>query len=447
MLAGDVMSTLVAGVLTIEGDNSANDVELVRGPGFGEYELVGNNTGITGRVLINDPFSLIVVDLKGGSDTFTINGPSQTDQILIPSDVRIVNSDGMNTNNILNAQVNGNIDVEKIAGASESNFNVVGSTVIGTTTLDNAGGGPFNGDSKTTITGDSILQNDLTITNSDGEDIFVMFASEVDGGISISNGDGDTRTVFGVTEDPIVYGNVTVTNGAGTDVFIMNDTQVWGDVSVINGEGNTSTTVEASDIGIGAPSGSSGDFEIDNGKGFDKFLWTGSNTRDDLDINNHGNGDTVAPPTMDKFGSETDIVDARIGNDLNLVSDNGFDAVHLDNVEVTDDVATDFHLFDGGSVVMLVNSTIQEDFHLETGEGRDHVVLDNTTIGGDCNMDLFGGIDAVDILRGSRLLGATDLDGGDNIDMFTRQLGPAEEAVEIAFLDFENLEVDLFILE
>ena len=53
-------------------------------------------------------------------------------------------------------------------------------------------------------------------------------------------------------------------------------------------------------------------------------------------------------------------------------------------------------------------------------------------------MDLFGGIDAVDILRGSRLLGATDLDGGDNIDMFTRQLGPAEEAVEIAFPGFRE---------
>jgi len=447
MLAGDVMTTLVGGVLTITGDDSANDVSLVRGPGFGEYLIEGNDTNIMGKVLINDPFMQIIVDLQGGSDTFTIEGPSQTDQILIPSDIQINNSDGMNTNNIINAQVNGNIDVDKIAGASESNFNVVGSTIIGSVHLDNAGGGPFNGDSKTTITGDSVLQNDLTIINNDGEDIFVIVSSEVDGDIDISNGNGDTRSIFGVTEDPIVYGDIDITNMVGTDTLIMNDTHVWGNVNVNNGEGNTSTTVEVSNFGIGAPSGNTGDFEIDNGKGFDKFLWTDSDTRDDLEINNHGNGDGHDPPVMDKFGSETDIMDSRIGNDLEIESDNGFDSINLNNVEIVDDFNSTFELHDGGSLVMLVDSTVQEGFTLETGEGRDHIIFDNTTVGGDVVIDLFGGVDTVEVLRGSRLLGATDLDGGDDIDMFIRQLGPPSEAVDIAFLEFENLEVDSFILE
>ena len=448
MLAGDVMTELVGGVLTITGDDSANDVSLVRGPGFGEYEIQGDDTNIMGKVLIDDPFMQIIVDLQGGSDTFTIEGPGPKDQILIPSDIEIRNSDGHNINNLLNAQINGDVLVTKIAGASESHLNVVGTTIIGDTTLD---AGAFNGDSKTSITGDSILQGDLDITNNNGEDIFVLFTAEIDGDVTISNGDGDTRSIFGVTEDPIVFGDIFITNGEGTDVAIFNDTHVWGDTNIVNGPGNTSTTVEASNFGLGAPIGDAGDFEIDNGKGFDKMLWTESNTRDDLDINNHGNGDTDDPPTMDKFGSETDIMDARIGDDLHLVGDNGFDAVTLNKVEGADGIESLFNLYDGGSIVTLTDSNIAERFTLTTGNGRDHLVFDNTTIGGDVDVMLGKGIDTVEVLRGSRLLGSTSLNGGDamdedDVDFFVRQLGPGPEAVEIAFLDFENFEVDEFIL-
>ena len=288
MLAGDVMTELVGGVLTITGDDSGNIVSLVQGPGFGEYEIQGDNTNIMGKVLINDPFMQIIVDLQGGSDTFSILGPSPTDQILIPSDLEILNSDGFNTNNFTNVQINGDVMVTKVAGASESHLNVVGTTIIGDTTLD---ADTFNGDSKTSITGNSILQGDLDITNNDGEDIFVLFTADIDGDVTISNGDGDTRSIFGVTEDPIVFGDIFITNGEGTDVTIFNDTHVWGDTNIVNGPGNTSTTVEVSNFGLGAPVGDGGDFEIDNGKGFDKMLWTGSNTRDDLNINNHGNDD------------------------------------------------------------------------------------------------------------------------------------------------------------
>jgi hypothetical protein len=443
LLAGVVNVVYAFPVITITGDASGNTVEITAGTNVGEYRITGIDTTINGPAVVVDPFNEINVTLNGGSDTFTIRGPDVSQKIVIPGNVIIHNGDGNDVNQIIDTRINGILHVDKIAGTSESTLEIIGSTVVGDTEWN---ANTFDGDSKTMITGDSDLQGNVTIDNYDGEDIFVIFASEIGGYLDIENRSGDTRTVFGIQEDPIVFGDVSIVNGNGNDKLIVHDTSVWGKFEVENNDGHTSTTVEQSEFGLGAPVGSAGDFEIDNGAGIDEFLWTDATVRDDLEINNHGNADGDPPPIADVYGSSTVITGAVIGNDLEIESDNGFDVITLIDTTVVDDFDSTFLLHDGGSEVTLIDSVIQENLFLDTGSGNDIVRFDNSTVAGDVDIELFDGQDVVEIVNGSRLLGSTRLVGGAGIDKFVRQLGPPADAVEIAFLAFEDLELDEFIL-
>jgi hypothetical protein len=445
LLAGDVTVTLAANTLTIIGDASANEVEITPGASVGEYVITGlNNTIINGPSLIVDPFNLIEVDLEGGSDIFRVRGASAANRILIPGDIEIDNDDGNNTNELINVQLNDDLTITKTGGVSENNLEVAGSLIIGDVTLSHSG---FDGDSKTLIH-DSQVQGNLSITNAVGEDHFVTYASTIDGNVDIDNGDGDTRTVFGITEDPIIFGTLTITNGAGNDKVFVHDTEVWLDVDIDNNDGHTLVSVEESDFGLGVGVGSTGDFELDNGAGIDEFTWTDSTVRDDLRINNHGNADGAAPPAADAYGGRIVITAtasqrSRIGNDLDVEGDNGLEVINISHTDVVDDVAS-FALHDGGSQVVFLDVFFSENLTFEALDGNDNIRFEETTVDGDTTIETNGGNDLLEILAGSELLGSSELDGGAGIDTLRRQVITAPTIV-IAFLDLETFELDFFV--
>jgi hypothetical protein len=445
LLAGDVTVTLAGTTLTITGDASANEVEITPGASVGEYVITGlNNTIINGPSLIVDPFNLIDVDLEGGSDVFTIRGASAANRILIPGDVEIDNDDGNNTNELINVQLNDDLTITKTGGVSENNLEIAGSLIIGDVTLAHSA---FDGDSKTLIH-NSQIEGNLSITNATGEDHFVTYASTIDGDVDIDNGDGDTRTVFGITEDPIIFGTLTITNGAGNDKVFVHDTEVWLDVDIDNGDGHTLVSVEESDFGLGVGVGATGDFEVDNGAGIDEFTWTDSTVRDDLKINNHGNADGAAPPAADAYGGRIVITAtasqrSRIGNDLDVEGDNGLEVINISHTDVVDDVAS-FALHDGGSQIVFLDVFFSENLTIEGLDGNDNIRFEETTVDGDATIETNGGNDLLEILEGSELLGSTELDGGDGIDTLRRQVITAPTIV-IAFLDEETFELDFFV--
>ena len=282
LLAGDVTVTYdpVTDDLTLVGDVSGNIVEITPGANIGEYKIHGlNNTTINGPCSIVDPVDKIVVDLKGGSDSFTLKSDDASNKIYVGGNVEIRNSDGLNVNKLTNAEVAGELKVEKIAGTSESQLYLEGTTIVGNVTVNNQGSGagsPYDGDSKTVITKDSHLQADLDVDNNEGEDTLVVYQSNIDGNVTIDNRDGDTRTVFGLNEDPIIWGSLTINNGDGNDEIILHDTDVWLNVDINNGAGHTLITVETTDVGLGVPVGATGDLKIVNGAGIDQLRMVAS---------------------------------------------------------------------------------------------------------------------------------------------------------------------------
>ena len=97
-------------------------------------------------------------------------------------------------------------------------------------------------------------------------------------------------------------------------------------------------------------------------------------------------------------------------------------------------------------MVVLIDSHVQENFTLDTGQGNDTVRFEKTTVDGDVDLDLFAGQDLIEILLSSKLLGSSSFDGGTGIDTVRTQVGPEADAVEIAFMTFENLQLQPVVL-
>lgn len=446
MLSGmvNVAFNPVTGLLRFDGDVDPNSVLVTPGDNPGEYRIAGEDgTSINGPALIEDPVTRIEVDLAGGSDTFRIEG-TDASQLNVTAEVVIANQDGWNRNEFVNVFLSQYLTVTKTAGTSESYLDIMDSTVVGPVTVNNFNGGVGAGHSKTTISG-SHLQDDLIIDNGAGKDILVVYDSTIDGNVVVNNRDGDTRTVFGQEEDPIVWGNLTLVNGAGNDTVIIHDTAVWGNVTLNLGDGHTDVTVEDSNIGLGAPVGPGDSLDIDAGAGFDTFLMRNSSVRDDLDI---VTGAVIAHPfATQTFGSSITIDgNSTIGNDLDFYGDNGREIIALTNSQIFDDIA--LTLYNGSSDVTFSGAHISERLDLTSGAGADRIeITEETVIQGDVVVNLGDGVDWLGVLAGSELLGSTSLTGGADLDTFVRQILPEAEAVDIAFLAWEDFEIDDFVTE
>jgi hypothetical protein len=287
------------------------------------------------------------------------------------------------------------------------------------------------------ITSGSTFQDDFLMANGDGKDILVVDNSNINGNLRVENGDGDTRTVFGMSEDPIVFGNLLVNNGLGNDTYVLNDTDVWGRVTIDNGDGHSETTLSNARVGLGEPVAAGATvFQLDNGAGIDTFLMTESVIMDNLKIENAAN-------TADTFGSTTNISDSTIRGDVVILSDDGFDQVTIDPTVIGLDLILD--LFNGSSNVTLADVTIGSDLFIETQFGSDNVLIERTQVTANTAINLGAGIDRLEILDGSELLGQTELFSGDGVDTFVRQLGPGPQAVDIVFLLSEDFELDEFL--
>jgi hypothetical protein len=437
MLAGDVNVTFAGNVLTLTGDIDPNEVELLPGANPGEVRIEGIDTTINGPTSIVDPIASIVVDLQGGSDTFRIRGDATGNLMLITGTVEIRNSDGLNENEIIRAQLNSTLTVLKNTGNSESNLEIDGSTIVDVVTVNNNNGG--QGASKTVIKNGSHLQDDLNITNGNGQDILIVYDSIIDGNANISNGAGDTRTVFGLQEDPVIRGNLNLICGPGNDRLIVYDTDIWGTATVNFGDGHTDTNVELANIGLGAPLGWGDTFDIDSGAGHDAFSAKQMTVRDNLDIR------TTQAPVPGTYGSSVDIDQSVIGNKFEYAGDNGYDDIDIDETRVNDDLI--LSLLNGSSVVTFEdNCEVGDDLRITTGAGADRVRLEETIVRGDADIRLGGGIDLLEILAASRLLGTSSLDGGAQDDKLVREIAPPNRAIEIAYLVLETFEEDEFIV-
>ncbi len=429
MLAGDVMADFAGGVLTITGDGSGNGVELIPGDNPGEYRVIGTDvngamTQVTGTgVFIDDPMSDVVVDLGGGSDTFTIRGLSAATPLAVHGGVSISDPSGANTFEVINARISGAFAVS--GGVDEDDVQVDGSRIIGITSL-----ALGDGDNSAMLFNNTVLDGDFIYSGGAAEDSVFVVEAEIDGIVSIATGDGNDKVVFGMSTDPTVGGDISISLGPGNDRAIIHDTDARRRVTIDGGDGHNIVDIEQSAIGVSVTGTV---LDIANGTGHDTLSIRDTVISDDVIVANGGG----------MFGSDTDIVDSDIRGDFDFFADDGVDIFNVANSQIRNDVSLTFG--DGESFVSFLGADLGDDLAILGGMHRDDVTLESTVLEGDADISLLAGIDRLSVLAGTQLKGISTLSGGAGIDVdvFTRELAPG--AVDIALLLLTEFEDHQFV--
>lgn len=457
MLAG-VVNVLIApmvaaGDMVLEGDVSNNEVEVRSGANFGEFVVKGlngtllqiNGAGVTMAQTppLNGINGSIRVELAGGADKFFFEGPDANSMSRVGDDLLITNDVG-DQNVIRDVLINGDLLIDRVGGsAGYTELQVIDTTVIGDTIVDNATGGS-NGDSKTLISNSKLQAGGagswgLWLRNADGADLLqVEGMSDFGTGIfppaspviHVENGDGGSRSTF--TGQSTVYGAVEIYNGAnivGTlDIVTFNQAEVVGAVEIYDTDGDTETSVQSSSLGTWMTTGSP--LVVRNNVGADHFIMQDSDVQWGVLLNN----DTGAGGAS-MWGSSTDIRDSEIGTHPNgpalpapagagdalmILGDQWADTVSISGTELGGDINLEY-LYDGNNSVELTDSQAAA-LRVETGDGNDTVLINDSELAVQLYIYLYGGVDTLEI-RGtntlpSPLLGMIVLDGGVGVDTY-----------------------------
>lgn len=449
--------------LALVGDGSNNDVSISQTLNVGEYLVQGKNgtllklngAGATmPSITVNGINTTISVAMGTGNDTFSFGARPDSQPSSIPTDLSISNDDGSNVNMLTDVLINGNLFVIKGAAATGYNeLQILRSTVVGNTVVDNVGAG---GDSKTVIDTSLLVGSAgtpaLRIENGVGADINNIrgnsqfglgpFASPIPV-VLIDNGDGGSQTTFtgasaiagfGTTT---VYGTLQIDNGLNLPGFIdlvtFDGTNVLGPVNVSNGDGNASTGVTNSTLGshlaltaanvplIGGP------LVVHNQAGFDDFTMTGSTLPWGLSIDND-----FAVPTSN-WGSSTQISQSFVGTGpygprigsagdaMSLEGDNGRDLVNI--VGTTLGGRLSLQLFAGNNELNVTNNSVMTGLYFVALAGNDKILIDKSRILVDVYVRMGNGADEF-YLRNvtlatdwpSSLLGTVSVDGELGVD-------------------------------
>ena len=430
VMAGDVTVALAGTVLTLTGDASNNSVQMSNGAQPGEFVLTGLSgtqiNGSTSPMTVPSPFSTLNVNLGVGSDTFAILGPAAKMQLA--GTVNINNDSGTDINSITNVNIGTDLNVMK-AGNGEGVLMIHGSKVAGNANVTSGG---FDGSNTVVIDLGSEVQGNFSITNNEGEDSFIASDATIFGNLSINNGAGDTTTQIGMSAPGAiaVWGSVNVTNGEGYDKVFVNNATLWQELDIDNGDGNTMVSFQSSEVGKG---NTASDAVISNGAGIDTLEFTATKIRRDLTITNG--------MAADLFGSQSVFSGtSRVGRNLTFNGDNGADTFNMNDGTTIAGNST-LNLFNSNNVVTLSGSTIQGVLAIIGGANRDEVTLTGGTSGmrveGDTNINLNAGVDLLELLTGTELIGATNVDGGTEIDTLRRT---ATIAAPLNITGFENQE-------
>lgn len=401
LLAGVVnVDTTAVGDLSLIGDVSSNRIAVHGTAVPGQFVVTGESgTLLTldggaqtfASLTINGITNDINADLGHGDDVFRLG--NTTNPTKIGENVNIINEDD-DTNILTNVDIGEQLTISR-TDTAYSELMIEGSIIRFNVDIDNN-----IGDTKTEIS-NSEIEGTLTILNGDGDDVIVVDATSIgseqffrpggpgtpaDPVVSITNGNGSSLTSFTSANDPDSTGFLPT----GT----LARPTIYGGVNIVNGDQLPPGLIVAPPTAGGAtPSALSVAVDI--------VVFNQADVLGHLDIENF-DGHT-----------ETVIVDSNLGTDnkardLGVPTNGGYgDAVTIANG-------------DGFDVFLAQSSTMQYGLSLNNGTGnwgsqtdiRDSEIggRDTGSLGPDAAI-MFIGDDGDDVFNVSDTLGGSTFDG------------------------------------
>ena len=472
MLSGTVTAAVNPGqTLVLTGDGSNNQIEVWQGPSIGEIWVEGTPTTSTflklGANTTSAPLQFtnivnLTVALGSGSTNFqflsqgTSAGPGVPGGHYseLPGNLYITIGGGNDTDALQDVKIDTCFTVTKNDNGGQATLSMIDVSVKGITNIDNIGtlsGGPFTGDSSTTIEG-CTLRNNASIVNGAGSNMTLVAGTTIgvdnDGSMLVNDGNGpdritfntfaNTQTFSGITTN-IVYGNLNLVSGNGLvglgdpSTVSLTATNVKGYVTMSNVSGDSKTLIGNPAPGdqLGSDVNAGGPVTITRtGVGNDVLDMENSNAPYGLTF------DSGTPGDGNQYGSSVKILSSTIGTysppvhpvaiGLNIQGDDGNNAILVQDSQIGNQ--TTVNLGSGDNNVSFVSSaspnTMRTTFaalNVTTLTGEDTIMLSKITVYGDTALNTGGGADLfnIDYLATgtqatplSQLLGTVTINGG-----------------------------------
>jgi len=388
MLAGDVVTAVVGGNLTITGGVDDETIELEATATVGEYLIRGTGgttvnglaedtvTGVTGNV---------TVDLGGGLvNSFTSIEAS------LPGDLSYTSS-GDESGFIYGGgfdfddprvTLGGSLFLDYQGSTASGALNaasVVGDVVI---TGELAGEGDGFGLSSVDIGGDLTIDLDLATGP-----FFLVNVNSVGGNVDLDL-DGDEAEVIvnsedfddDITSNMIVAGDFSLTLGDGVLEGIIRRVDATGDVQVETGEGEAS--IELNQVTSAA------DISLTDNAGENDLFLTSSNAAGDILVQ------------ADNSSNEIRIIESTTGDDLRITGGDNGSLVIAQSIAVGDDL-----VLQGGAgddiltfEVAVATSTVGDDLYARGRAGNDQITIRQVDVADRMRVGGGGGDDSVTIL-------------------------------------------------
>ena len=354
LLAGNVTSALLAGVLVLNGDALANQVQLT----------VASNGQLTATGLTGTTIDGVTSVNFGVVNTLTVNGGAGDDKIFLNATAAPI------ANNVTIDGGAGN-DTISITGRFGANLVLTGGAGLDTISV-----------SKSTVA------VDLNLDAGDGNDRVTVSDSTVGRDAVIQSGMGnDSVTVSGTT----VNRNLSLNDTGGNNTFRITNSSSRGDILVGGalgslGAGNDSLVMNGVTAGFKAGVTATGSILINLGDGNNVLSMSNSRTL----------GTAIGNGILITSGIGNDVLGIADSQSANLITINAGD---------------------GGNRVELTRVTANAigALNITTGLGADSVKLDQVIIGGIGAIDTGAGNDILQITN-SRFIGLFSATMGDGDD-------------------------------
>ena len=378
LLAGNVTSVLAAGVLVLDGDGSANQVQLT----------VASNGQLTATGLSGTTIDGVASKSFGIVNTLTVNGGVGDDTFSLNSTVATFTND---------VTIDGGIgnDTISVTGQYGADLVLDGGTGLDTISVSKA-----------------IVAVDINIDSGGENDKVTLSGSTAGRDVVIQSGLGnDSVTVGGMA----VLRDLSLTDTGGNNALRIVNSTSRGDTLIVLDAGNDSLTVNGLTVGVRAGITALGLISIDCGDGNNLLSMSnvktlGSAIGDGILVTSGIGNDVLS--IMDSQSGGLIQIDSGAGGDrvelarvttnatgaLGITTGLGTDSVKLDRVIVGGIGIVDTGL--GDDILQITNSRFTGVFNATAGDGND-VAYVGSNFFATTNSSVIGGLGIDAVTRGS----------------------------------------------
>jgi hypothetical protein len=397
LLAGNVTTNFVGGLLTLTGDAAANSIQLTQ-LSNGDWRVKGIGTKINGTNSVPKFTGVtdITTELKASNDTVSITKGTITGEL----DVDDGAPNGGNDTVLLNKFNVGGVDLD----LADGNDTAVVTNCQVAEVLDFDMG---KGNDVVQLSNSSA--DDLDVDGNVGNDVAVVNNFKATTSLDVDLGNsGQDNDVATVTNSSAGIDGIDVNVDVGSNVVTMRNCTSVGLIQIYVGGSNETTVTNVVSV---SNCHTDDQFDISGSPGNDVFVVNNVTAEDGSKILADEGSNVISINKLNVLSGQTTIQTGD-GNDVIAVTNSKFNSTGTTDTSPPFPVYLSIETNGGNDAVTMVNDTVIDGANINTGDGTDAVSLNKVNAAA-IDVGLEGGnYDTLAVVNSTALLAA--FSGGNN---------------------------------